>query len=231
MGRRRKSGFRRGPRSASQGAVSDSRFERAHPAHRWLFFAPTRADTDGPGLYSGPPLVRRMRARRRAPGPPRSTRSPGEPRASAAKRRSDFGRVEWDSPYLFSESLANSDKVLGGADSWNRIKVAADVKADRPNWRGIAQPQSHVIRVELCEIVESNRGEDVAAIVEDCQPKPFLDRQRDSRFRIQYEKFIAAARDLDEVCSWNSIRCRRLRPCVAGPRCQGESREENCRLR
>src|ERR1700687_6113125 len=66
------------------------------------------------------------------------------------------------------------------------------------NGGGVAQPNSHRIRVIRSEIAEPDVLKYISAIIESNQAESFLDRQRNAKLRIQDEEFAPTGRHPDQ---------------------------------
>src|SRR5438477_4012062 len=96
-----------------------------------------------------------------------------------------------------SKSLSQRDVELGSFDSRNRVQVAPNIEANRPNRSVVSQAHADRICVIPNKMANPNRTVNVAPIVENGRPQPlFDDSQRETKFRIEYEELIAAHGDL-----------------------------------
>ena len=73
----------------------------------------------------------------------------------------------------------------------------SEIDSDGADRRGIAQADAYVVGVERCEVVKSDVGEYISAVVERNDAEAFLDGQGDASLGIDDELLVAATGNVD----------------------------------
>src|SRR5512147_1264703 len=103
----------------------------------------------------------------------------------------------------YSKRLPQGDEDLSRFESRRRIKVVTDVNAHRADRRRVAESGADGIRVLRAEVVEPDRLEDVAAVIEHHEPEVLVhdgqvDRRWNPQLRIDNRQLCSAHRHGDE---------------------------------
>lgn len=80
------------------------------------------------------------------------------------------------------ESLSERYKILRRFDAGNGIQIPAEIDADRPNLRVVAEAKTDVIRVAAGELIRVDAAVDVAAVVENHAAQIVDQLNRKTRF-------------------------------------------------